>query len=91
MTPLPHTADDPPYFLLWRMGDSAPPTLMLAIDFLLDAAFLVAFLGLLLGFFYQRYREGKSEMFVLHAMYWYGARPSRGRNMRNPLQQVYLP
>ena len=91
MTPLPRTVDDPPYFLLWRMDDFAPPTLMLAIGFLLDAPFLMAFFGLVLGFFYQRYREGKPEMFVLHAMYWYGAWPSRGHTMRNPFQRVYLP
>jgi len=91
MTPLPRTVDDPPYFLLWRMDDFAPPALMLAIGFLLDAPFLMAFFGLVLGFFYQRYREGKPEMLVLHAMYWYGAWPSRGRTMRNPFQRVYLP
>ncbi len=49
MTPLPRTVDDPPYFLLWRMDDFAPPTLMLAIGFLLDAPFFMAFLGLVLA------------------------------------------
>lgn len=91
MKPLPRTVDDPPFFLMWRMDDFAPPTLMLALGLFLGAPFLMAFAGLFLGFLYQRYREGKPEMFVLHWLYWWGLWPSRGLTMRNPFQRVYLP
>ncbi|MDH3662406.1 MAG: type IV conjugative transfer system protein TraL [Alphaproteobacteria bacterium] len=88
---LPRTVDDPPYFLMWRMDDFAPPTLMLGVGFLLDRPMMLAAAGLVLGFFYRRYREGRPEMFALHAMYWLGIWPTRGRTMRNPFQRTYLP
>jgi conjugal transfer pilus assembly protein TraL len=88
---LPRTVDDPPFFLLWRLDDFAPPTLMLAVGFLVNAPFLLAFAGLIMGVLYQRYREGRPEMFVLHALYWFGVWPGSGRTMRNPFQRIYLP
>lgn len=88
---LPRTVDDPPYFLIWRIDDFAPPTLMLAVGFLLDHPFLLCFIGLALGFVYQRYREGKPEMFVFHALYWAGLWPNRGRTLKNPFQRTYWP
>lgn len=88
---LPRTVDDPPFFLMWRMDDFAPPILMLSLGIVLEHLLLLTTIGLILGVLYQRYRDGKPEMYALHAMYWHGIWPSRGRTMRNPYQRTYLP
>ncbi len=88
---LPRTVDEPPYFLLWRVDDFVPPVLFLVIGMLAGAALAFAGIGVALSLFYRRYREGRPEFYVLHALYWSGLWPARGHSFPNPYCRVFEP
>ena len=56
-----------------------------------DWPVLFGLCGLLLAWVYQRYRSGRPELFVVHALYWQGFYPGRGRALPNALQRSYRP
>jgi conjugal transfer pilus assembly protein TraL len=89
--PFPETADEPPYLLLWRVDDVAMPLLCVCIGMLLGRVIVLAPIGLVAMFFYRRFRDGRPEFIVLHALYWSGVFPSRGLGFINPYIRTLLP
>jgi conjugal transfer pilus assembly protein TraL len=89
--PLPRTVDDPPTFLLWRADDMAAPILALAIGFFIEKPMTMMLAGAVLSLVYRRYREGRPEFYVFHALYWAGLWPGRGHAFANPFARVFLP
>jgi len=87
----PTTADEPPYLLLWRIDDVAVPLLGLAGGMLVGHVLPFASAGLLSMFLYRKYRSGRPEFYVLHAMYWAGMYPARGAGFVNPFVRTFLP
>lgn len=87
----PETADEPPFILLWRCDDVAMPLLCVAIGMLLGRVMVFLPIGFLAMFYYRRFREGRPEFYVLHALYWCGLYPARGPGFFNPYIRVILP
>jgi conjugal transfer pilus assembly protein TraL len=89
--PFPATIDEPPILLLWRVDDIVVPVLCLFIGLLLHKIAVFFSLGLGLMYVYRRFRDGKPEFFVLHALYWSGVYPARGLGFVNPYLRRLLP
>ncbi|CAH2605802.1 Type IV conjugative transfer system protein TraL (plasmid) [Rhodovastum atsumiense] len=87
----PETADEPPRFLLWRIDDVAVPLLFLCFGMLLGNVVIFVIAGLAMMAGYQKYRDGRPEFYVLHAMYWFGIYPARGPGFINPYIRTLLP
>lgn len=89
--PLPRTCDDLPYVFIWRLDDFIPPIACLCIGILLGFPFAGLIAGFLMTFHYQRYRDGRPELWPLHWLYWAGVYPGRGPSWRNPYLRTYEP
>jgi conjugal transfer pilus assembly protein TraL len=89
--PFPATVDEPPYLLLWRLDDIALPLFCLCIGMLLGSAAIFISIGVVGMLWYRRFREGRPEFYVLHALYWTGAYPARGLGFLNPYIRTLLP
>lgn len=85
--PLPRTIDELPYIMLWRFDDALLPVLGLIAGILLERLLLCVGIGVVLSFFYRRYREGRPEHHLLHALYWTGLWVNRGHAMWNPFER----
>lgn len=88
---LPRYIDDPPHLLLWRADDLAPLLVLLIIGMLVGHALVFTLLGLLAVRLYGRYRESRPDGYVLHALYWAGLLPLRGRTCPNPFVRRFVP
>ncbi len=88
---IPAYIDDPPHFLFWRADEIAPVLLGLVLGMLTANALLLTTLGLLLTRLYRRFRDGKPDGYILHALYHIGLLPSRARSVPNPFIRQYLP
>ena len=84
MIRIPRTIDEPPYFLIWRFDDVALPVFGVIAGILSDQMLLCIALGVGSSFLYRRYREGRPELFLVHALYWHGFWPNRGHVMVHP-------
>ena len=93
MTPIefPQSIDEPPYVLLWRVDDIAMPAIGVAVGIAVDHLWPGLAVGILLMIFYRRFREGRPEMYVLHALYWFGFIPTRSYLMPNPFCRSFYP
>ena len=89
--PLPRSVDELPYLFVWRLDDFLIPAVTTAFGFVAGTPVLFGFAGMVLAYFYQGYRAGRPELFVVHWLYWVGLYPGRGRSFPNPLQREYLP
>ena len=89
--PFPETVDEPPYVLLWRIDDVGLPVLFLCVGMLLKHAFVFWLAGVVLMYFYRRYRTGRPEFHVLHMLYWFGVYPARGAAFVNPYIRDFRP
>ena len=81
---IPRTIDEPPYVMIWRMDDAFVPLFGLVGGMLLDELPLFLGVGLVASFFYRKYREGRPDLYVVHALYWAGFLPDRGHALINP-------
>ena len=84
---LPRTIDEPPYFMIWRVDDAMVPFFGLTIGFLVGEVAVLFGLGVLFSFAYRKFREGRPEMWVVHAVYWQGLYPDRGHTLFNPFER----
>lgn len=84
MMKIPRTIDDPLYFLIWRFDDAILPIFGVIVGILSDQMLLSVAVGVGLSYFYRRYREGRPEMFLMHALYGQGFWPNRGHAMVHP-------
>ncbi len=87
---IPRRIDEPPNILLWTVDELAPPMLGLFIGVLIGHAIPCAFVGLLLTNVYKRYRDGHTDGYFLHILYWVGWQ-LQGRCWFNPFIREYLP
>ena len=87
----PETVDEPPSFLLWRIDDAAVPLLFLCFGMMLNQVVFFVLFGVGMMVFYPRYRDGRPEFYALHAMYWFGFYPARGKGFINPFIRRLLP
>lgn len=88
---IPRTIDDLPYLLIWRLDDFMPPIACLLLGYAIGFPLPALLLGFGASFLYQRYRDGKPEGYVLHALYWYGLFIPRNRSFPNPFIRVLEP
>lgn len=84
---LPRSIDEMPYVMVWRMDDFMPPIIGLIIGFLTGRPEIFAGLGFALSFFYRKFRQGRPENWVMHALYWWGLLPMRGHSLFNPFER----
>ncbi|MFZ6765063.1 type IV conjugative transfer system protein TraL [Pseudoroseomonas sp. WGS1072] len=89
--PLPRTVDEPPYFLLWRIDDLFAPCLLMVVGLMFERMMGGLALGLVLSLVYRRFRDGRPENYVLHAIYWSGLWPGRGYSFPNPFARIWWP
>jgi conjugal transfer pilus assembly protein TraL len=40
---------------------------------------------------YRRFRDGRPDGFILHAIYWVGLLPTKAKTIPNPFIRSYLP
>ncbi|MGE0383527.1 MAG: type IV conjugative transfer system protein TraL [Gammaproteobacteria bacterium] len=88
---LPRHVDDPPQLLLWSADELVPVALGLVIGILVDRLLLLVALGLLTAYFYRRFKDQRPDGYLLHALYWHGLLPLRGRGAVNPFRRVFYP
>tara|TARA_R110001583_G_scaffold118370_2_gene269721 strand:+ start:1038 stop:1322 length:285 start_codon:yes stop_codon:yes gene_type:complete len=88
---IPRKVDDPPHFLLWSADELAPIIIGLAIGMMFGVAFMMTVCGFVVTHFYKKFKDGHPDGFMLHALYWYGFMPGRGKSVRNPYSRLYLP
>ena len=74
-----------------RLSRRLVPAVTTALGFVAGWPLLFGLAGLVLAWVYQRYRAGRPELFVVHALYWRGFYPGRGRILPNALQRSYRP
>lgn len=67
---IPSYIDDPPHFLLWSADEMAPILLGLVIGIFTGNALVLCLLGLVTTKLYRRFRDGRPDGFILHAIYW---------------------
>ncbi|MFT0213086.1 type IV conjugative transfer system protein TraL [Pseudomonas sp. F1_0610] len=48
-------------------------------------------LGLVTTKLYRRFRDGRPDGFILHAIYWAGLLPTKAKTIPNPFIRSYLP
>ena len=83
--------DDPPHFLLWSADEMAPILLGLVIGIFTGNALVLCLLGLVTTKLYRRFRDGRPDGFILHAIYWGGLLPTKAKTIPNPFIRSYLP
>lgn len=66
---IPSYIDDPPHFLLWSADEMAPILLGLVIGIFTGNALVLCLLGLVTTKLYRRFRDGRPDGFILHAIY----------------------
>lgn len=88
---LPQHIDEPPHFLLWSADEMAPIMLGLVLGIIINQALVLTIVGMLITKLYQRYRNGKPDGYLLHAIYWIGLLPTTARTIPNPFTRGYYP
>ncbi|TOF20049.1 conjugal transfer protein TraL, partial [Vibrio parahaemolyticus] len=52
---------------------------------------VLCLLGLVTTKLYRRFRDGRPDGFILHAIYWAGLLPTKAKTIPNPFIRSYLP
>ena len=55
------------------------------------AILVLCLLGLVTTKLYRRFRDGRPDGFILHAIYWVGLLPTKAKTIPNPFIRSYLP
>ncbi len=91
---IPKSIDDPPTILLWRIDDLVPIVVCLIIGIFMGrpaTLFGMLLIGVLLVRLYSKYRERRPDGHALHALYWWGLIPLKGRTTPNPFIRRWAP
>ena len=90
-TPLPRRIDDKPRLLFWTADEAVPFALLFMVGMVIGQFILCIVLGLGASWLFRKYRDRHPDGYVLHALYWYGVMPLRGRCLVNPFHRRILP
>ncbi|WP_234911526.1 type IV conjugative transfer system protein TraL, partial [Vibrio anguillarum] len=71
--------------------EMAPILLGLVIGIFTGNALVLCLLGLVTTKLYRRFRDGRPDGFILHAIYWAGLLPTKAKTIPNPFIRSYLP
>lgn len=86
---LPRNLDDPTQILLWSADEVLPGLIIFLVAILIDQGFI----GLILAFgvtkFFKKFKDGKQEGYLLHAIYYLGFINNKSKTMPNPYQREY--
>lgn len=63
--------------------------IMFVIGFMLEKVILFTVAGFFLMKFYRRYRDSRPDGYMLHALYWFGIGPVKGKTIRNPFEREF--
>ena len=88
---IPEGIDAPPQFLLWSADELMPVVMSIAFGMAIGQVFICLVCSFGLVKIYRKYRDGKPDGFMLHAVYWYGFLPSKSKTVVNPFIKEFLP
>lgn len=88
---VPRTVDRPKKFLIWDGPDFMVVMSALGAGMLLGRPLTLAGMALVAVFFYAKYRDGKPDLYVIHALYWIGLGAAKGRSFINPFVRHFVP
>lgn len=87
----PHHADEAQRLLMWTPDQVIPMAMMFIIGLVTDTLTFCIPIGFLLSYLYTKHSAGKPDGYLMHAAYWYGLAPLKGRAMINPFHRRILP
>ena len=89
---IPQRVDETPNLLIWSMDEAVPILLGLVVGIMLGQALICSLVGLVMTYWYRKYRGSHPDGFFVHIFYWYGVPGlSRGRLFVNPFCRRFLP
>lgn len=88
---IPRSIDAPPMLLMWQVDDAAPFLLALVVGFFMGKVLVFSIVGLVASNLYMRFRDGRPDGFLWHALYSLGLMPTRAKTIRNPFQTQFFP
>lgn len=87
----PKYADDKARLMMWTVDQIIPVAMMFLLGLLTSTLSISVLIGLFLSWLYTKYSAGKPDGFLLHAGYWSGLFPLKGRVFINPFHRRILP
>ncbi len=88
---LPRDLDKPQTVLFMTAEDLIIFSILFMTGMLISHPFPLAALGIALVLFFRRFREGRSDGYLLHVLYWIGLIPVKGKSIVNPFQHTIYP
>jgi len=88
---LPRDLDKPQTVLFMTAEDLIIFSILFVIGMMLSHPFPFGAFGLGLVFVFRRFREGRSDGYLLHVLYWIGLLPVKGKSVVNPFQRTIYP
>lgn len=87
---IPQLVDAPLQILIWEIDELAPFFVMMMMGMVLERLFIFLILGYLAIKYYRRFRDGRPDGIMYHALYWSGVISPRGRTVRNSFERLYV-
>ena len=87
----PKFADDKPRLMMWTVDQIIPLAAMFGLGLLTGTLSISILIGFGLTWAYTKYSAGRPDGFLLHAAYWSGLVPLKGRVFINPFHRRILP
>jgi len=90
---LPRHVDAPQRFLLWTVDQAIPFLLIVGLGIFLNMLMLSIIAGVAVSYYFNRYKESRSDGYIRHMFWWYGmaATGSKVRSVVNPFMRRIFP
>ncbi|UJJ60580.1 type IV conjugative transfer system protein TraL [Rhodanobacter denitrificans] len=90
---LPRHVDAPQRFLLWTVDQAIPFLLFVGFGIVLDMLMLSIIGGIAVSYYFNRYKESRSDGFIKHMFWWYGMAHTgaKVRSVVNPFMRRIFP
>lgn len=90
---LPRHVDAPQRFLLWTVDQAIPFLLIVGLGIFLNMLMLSIIIGIALSYYFNRYKESRSDGYIKHMFWWYGMASTGGkvRSVVNPFVRRIFP
>ncbi|EWY36151.1 conjugal transfer protein TraL [Skermanella stibiiresistens SB22] len=88
---IPRRIDAPRRLLLWTTDEVVPVAVGVMVGITVDRLLLCAAIGFVFVRFYRRFRDGRADGYLLHALYWAGITKPKGHSFPNPFVSRWLP
>lgn len=81
---LPRNLDEPAQLMLWSADEVLPGLVVALMGMLMNQGTIGLILGFLTVKLFRKFKDGRPEGYLLHAMYYIGFISNKGLSMPNP-------